>query len=105
MPSLQNAVNDLESQKMKDLHSVEEVIVTAYDNLDGMPRKDISAVWARVPQLMSKRQPRHHSNSSKKLPKEDMRQMMYKIFDNTVTAIEDCTRRRRRRNLCLILTT
>ena len=91
--------------KMKDLHSVEEVIITAYDHLDDMSRKDISAVWARIPQLMSKRQQRHQSNTSKKLSKEDMRHMMYKIFDNTVTAIEDCDMRRRRRNLCLILTT
>eukprot|EP00986_Skeletonema_menzelii_P018532 scaffold26655_cov153-Skeletonema_menzelii.AAC.2 len=79
--------------KMKDLHSLEEVIISAYDHLDGMSRRDISAVWARIPQLMSKRQPRHQSNISKELSEEDMRYMLCKIFDNTVDAIEDCNMR------------
>ena len=74
---------------MKDLHSLEELIVTAYEHLDGMSCRDISAVWARVPQVMSRRQPRHQSNpsSQEKLSKDDMQRMLSKIFDDTVTAI------------------
>ncbi len=49
---------------MRDLHSVDEVIVTAYEHLDVMSRRDISAVWARIALLMTKRQPRQQRKQS-----------------------------------------
>mmetsp|Transcript_1826 Transcript_1826/g.3979 ORF Transcript_1826/g.3979 Transcript_1826/m.3979 type:complete len:785 (+) Transcript_1826:138-2492(+) len=82
--------------KMKDLHSVEEVILTAYEHRDVMSRRDFSAVWARIPQLVSRRQPRHQPNPSSHeelLSKDDTRRMLYKIFDDTTNAIEDCDMR------------
>jgi hypothetical protein len=77
---------------MKDLNSVEEVIVTAYEYLDIMSRRDVGAVWARIEVLMSKGQPRQQRKSSAagKLSFDDMEYMLYEIFDNTTDEIDDC---------------
>jgi len=77
---------------MRDLHSVDEVIVTAYEYLDDMSRRDISAVWARIALLMTKRQPRQQSTPSAvgEISFDDMEYMLYTIFDDTVNGIEDC---------------
>eukprot|EP00984_Skeletonema_dohrnii_P008050 scaffold2949_cov92-Skeletonema_dohrnii-CCMP3373.AAC.1 len=77
---------------MKDLYSVEEVIITAYEYLDDMSRRDISAVWARIALLMTKRQPRQQRKPSAvgKLSFDDMEHMLYTIFDYTANGIEDC---------------
>jgi hypothetical protein len=78
--------------RMKDLHSVEEVIMTAYEHLDVMSRRDLSAVWARIALLMTKRQPRQQSNSSNRedLSMEDMQHMLFTLFDDTTKGIKDC---------------
>ena len=79
--------------QMRDLHSVEEVIVTAYEYLDVMSRRDISAVWPRVALLMTKRQPKQRGKSSHNMGKlsfDDMEHMLHKIFNDTVNGIEDC---------------
>ncbi|KAL7453237.1 hypothetical protein ACHAWC_006903 [Mediolabrus comicus] len=73
---------------MKDLHSVEEVIVTAYEYLNLMSRRDVSAVWSRIPQLMTKRPQKQHAGEEFSI--EDMRLMIGKIFDNTVDGMIDC---------------
>jgi hypothetical protein len=73
---------------MKDLHSVEEVVVTAYDNRDLMSRRDVSAVWARIPQLMSNRPQKQHAGEEFSI--EDMRLMIETIFDDTTDGIVDC---------------
>ena len=79
---------------MRDLHSVEEVIMTAYEHLDLMSRRDVSAVWARIALLMTKRQPRQQrsisSNNMEGLSMDDMRHMLFTLFDNTTHGIEDC---------------
>ncbi|KAL7428052.1 hypothetical protein ACHAXM_001287, partial [Skeletonema potamos] len=77
---------------MKDLHSVEEVIMTADEYLDVMSRRDVSAVWARIALLMTKHQPRQRSNSSnrEKLSREDIRHMLHAIFNNNTNGMEDC---------------
>ncbi len=69
---------------MKDLHTTEDVIVTAYEHLDFMNRRNISAFWTRILQLISKRQPRQ------KLTFDEMEHMLYAIFDNTTDEIEYC---------------
>ena len=75
--------------RMKDLHSVEEVIVTAYEYLNLMSRRDVSAVWARIPQLMTKRPPpKQHRREEFSI--EDMRLMMETIFDDTINGVVDC---------------
>jgi hypothetical protein len=78
--------------RMKDLYSVEEVIMTAYEHLDLMSRRDVSAVWARIALLMTKRQPRQQSNSSNRedLSMEDMQHMLFTLFDDTTHGIKDC---------------
>ncbi|KAL7452536.1 hypothetical protein ACHAWC_004264 [Mediolabrus comicus] len=73
---------------MKDLHSVEEVIVTAYEYLNLMSRRNVSAVWARIPQLMTKRPQKQHV--SEEISIDDMRLMIERLFDNTVDGIVDC---------------
>eukprot|EP00984_Skeletonema_dohrnii_P024209 scaffold13308_cov72-Skeletonema_dohrnii-CCMP3373.AAC.2 len=78
---------------MRDLHSVDEVIVTAYEYLDDMSRRDISAVWARIALLMTKRQPKQRGKSSHntgKLSFDDMEHILHKIFNDTANGIEDC---------------
>ena len=70
--------------RMGDLNSVEEVIVTAYEYLDIMSRRDVGAVWARIQQLMTKRQPRQ------KLTFDDTEHMLYAIFDDTTDGVEYC---------------
>ena len=54
MPSLREGGNRPRVPRMKDLNSVEEVIMTAYEYLDVMSWRDLSAVWARIPQLRQK---------------------------------------------------
>ena len=73
---------------MRDLHSVEEVIVTAYEYLNHMSRRNVSAIWARIPQLMTKRPQKQHAREEFSI--EDMRLMIGRIFDNTVDRIGDC---------------
>jgi hypothetical protein len=73
---------------MRDLHSVEEVIVTAYEYLNLMSRRDVSAVWSRIPQLMTKRPQKQHAGEEISI--DEMRLMIGKIFDNTVDRIGDC---------------
>ena len=74
---------------MKDLHSVEEVVATAYDYLDFMSRRDVSAVWTRILQLMTKRPPpKQHTGEEFHI--EDMRIMIETIFDNTKNGVKDC---------------
>ena len=71
---------------MKDLHSVEEVIVTAYEHLNDMSRRNMSALWARIALLMSKRQPRQQRNKSsdvRGVSFDEMEHMLYAIFDDT----------------------
>ena len=72
--------------RLDDLDSVEEVIVTAFEYLDFMDRRDISAVWTRILKLMKKRQPRQQ------LTFDDTEHMLYAIFDNTTDGVEykDC---------------
>ena len=72
---------------MKDLHSVEEVITTAYEHLNVMSPRDISAVWARIAALMSKRQPRQRGKATK-YTKDDMEHMLDTIFNNTTDGVE-----------------
>src|SRR6056300_208966 len=60
--------------RMKDLHSVEEVVATAYDYLDFMDRRNVSAVWVRIPQLMTKRPQKQHAGEEFSI--EDMRLMI-----------------------------
>eukprot|EP00984_Skeletonema_dohrnii_P019134 scaffold9083_cov74-Skeletonema_dohrnii-CCMP3373.AAC.2 len=80
---------------MKDLHSVDEVIVTAYEYLDVMSRRNISAVWPRIALLMTKRQPRQQSTPSAvgELSFDDMEHMLYTIFDDTTNGIDYCGER------------
>ena len=73
--------------RMKDLHSVEEVVVTAYEYLNLMSRRDVSAVWSRIPQLMTKRPQKQHAGEEFSI--KDMRLMMETIFDNTIDGIKD----------------
>jgi hypothetical protein len=73
---------------MKDLHSVEEVIVTACEYLNLMSRRNVSAVWSRIPQLMTKRPQKQHAGEEISI--DEMRLMIGRIFDNTVDGIVDC---------------
>jgi len=78
---------------MRGLQSVEEVIVTAYEHLDVMSRRDVSAFWTCISKLMTKRQPRQRSKSSNNMgdiSMDDMRHMLYTIFNDTTHEIEDC---------------
>jgi hypothetical protein len=75
---------------MKDLHSVEEVIVTAYEYLNLMSRRDVSAVWSRIPQLMTKSRPQKQ-HAGEEFSIEDMRLMIETIFDDTTDGIGDCS--------------
>ena len=70
---------------MRGLQSVEEVIMTAHEHLHDMSRRDVSAFWTCISKLMTKRQPKHRSNSSNQgdLSIDDMRHMMYAIYDDT----------------------
>jgi len=84
---------------MRDFHSVEEVIVIAYKYLHGMDRRDVSAVWARIALLMKKPQSKQRVQSSSKNNSgahsfEDMKNMLRKIFDNTVNGTEQCDMRK-----------
>ncbi len=78
--------------RMKDLHSVEEVILTAYEYLNVMSRRDISAVWARIALLMTKRQQRQQRKSSNvgDISFKDMERMLKPTFDHTTDGIEEC---------------
>eukprot|EP00984_Skeletonema_dohrnii_P003719 scaffold1283_cov79-Skeletonema_dohrnii-CCMP3373.AAC.4 len=78
---------------MKDLHSVEEVIVTAYEYLDDMSRRDVSAFWTCISKLMTKRQPRQQRTPPSavgELSFDDMEHMLYTIFDATTDGIGMC---------------
>jgi hypothetical protein len=75
--------------RMKDLYSVAEVVTTAYDNRDLMSRRDVSAVWARIPQLMTKRTQTRHAGEEFSI--EDMRIMIETIFDDTTDGMIDCS--------------
>jgi hypothetical protein len=80
---------------MRGLQSVDEVIVTAYEHLDVMSRRDVSAFWTCISKLMTKRQPRQRSHSSnrEKLSRKDTRHMLQKIFDDTTNGIDHCSMR------------
>eukprot|EP00984_Skeletonema_dohrnii_P016844 scaffold7545_cov79-Skeletonema_dohrnii-CCMP3373.AAC.2 len=82
--------------QMRDLHSVEEVIMTAYEYLNDMSRRDISAVWPRIALLMTKPQSKQRGKSSHntgKLSFDDMEHMLYTIFDDTTDGIKRCDMR------------
>ena len=72
--------------RFDNFHSVEEVIVTAYEYLDFMSRRDVSAFWTCILKMISKRQPRQ------KLTFDDTEHILYEIFDNTTHEdnIMDC---------------
>ena len=70
--------------------------MTAYEHLDVMSRRDISAVWARIAILLTKRQPKQGGKSSNNIEKvsfDDMEHMLHAIFDNTTVGIEECDMR------------
>ncbi|KAL7449821.1 hypothetical protein ACHAWC_001838 [Mediolabrus comicus] len=54
-----------------------------------MSRRNVSAVWARIPQLMTKR-PLQKQHAGEEFSIDDMRLMIGRIFDNTVDGIVDC---------------
>ena len=83
---------------MRAFHSVDEVIVIAYDYLDDMYRRDVSAFWARIAMLMTKPQSKQRVQSSSNNnigahSFEDMKKRLRKIFDDTVNGTEQCNMR------------
>eukprot|EP00984_Skeletonema_dohrnii_P015300 scaffold6582_cov83-Skeletonema_dohrnii-CCMP3373.AAC.1 len=77
----------------RGLQSVDEIIVTAYEHLDDMSRRDVSAFWSCISKLMTKRQPRQQQSTPSavgELSFEDIEHMLYTIFDDTTDGIEDC---------------
>ena len=79
----------------RGLQSVEEIIVVAYEHLDDMSRRDVSAFWTCISKLMTKRQPMQRSKSSNnnnigELSFEDIKHMLYTIFDDTANGAEYC---------------
>ena len=80
----------------RGLQSVEEIIVVAYEHLDDMSRRDVSAFWTCISKLMTKRQPMQRSKSSKndnnigEISFEDTEHMLYTIFDDTANVIGHC---------------
>ncbi|KAL7455121.1 hypothetical protein ACHAWC_006694, partial [Mediolabrus comicus] len=75
------------SPDFRNYDSVEEIIDAAYHNLDVMSRRDVSALWTCILKLMTRRD--NQKRQLSKLPVEDMRLMIDKIFDNTANGIKD----------------
>eukprot|EP00985_Skeletonema_marinoi_P008055 scaffold3587_cov151-Skeletonema_marinoi.AAC.5 len=77
----------------RDFQSVEEIIMVAYEHLDDMSRRDVSAFWTCISKLMTKRQPRQQRTPPSavgELSFEDMEHMLYTIFDDTTDGIGMC---------------
>jgi len=67
--------------------------MVAYEHLDDISRRDVSAFWTCISKLMTKRQPRQQRTPPSavgELSFEDMEHMLYTIFDDTAIGIEDC---------------
>ena len=69
--------------------------MVAYEHLDDMSRRDVSAFWTCISKLMTKRQPMQRSKSSNnnnigELSFEDIKHMLYTIFDDTANGAEYC---------------
>jgi hypothetical protein len=76
---------------MKDLHSVEEVVAIAYEYLNLMSRRNVSAVWSRIPQLMTKRPQKQ--NAREEFSIDEMRLMIVTVWNDTIDGMIDCSSR------------